>query len=683
MKPISRKNVHPILADVRHQKSWGATSRALEKEAKDFFRQKPQESLVIKPRSRGLFTKSAIYTVIGIFIITGAFSGYLWNFKNKAMVSGHSIYDSLKSAVTSLSNLQIDSADSSIKDAQKQLTDLQASVSLFSLVPILKEIPNTIGQVNEVTVKLSNINKNIGHIKLEGVKLLLGKGDSQLLDVLKSIKGDMEFINNSVGDLRNKAFQFGALPAEASQNYLALDTKADRFGSSLDALIELLEKQGATHLLMVFENPSEIRPGGGFVGSYADVILENGSIKSIDVDDIYHPDRFSDLKTVPPKQLQAITTNWGARDANWFFNFPDSAEATINMIQSSSLYEDEGIKFDGVIAVNVRVMEDFLQLIGPIKIDEYNMVLTQDNFLKEVQAEVEAGRDKIPGQNPKKVLKFIMPKVLEGLQELSEGDKSLLINGLAYRLANKDIKFYFKDTRLESIVAELGLSGQVYEAQANWNGDYLAVVDTNIAGGKTDAFVNQKIELASKINSQGVLINNLTVTRSHYGQNEKESWYKQTNQNFIKVFTPLGSKLVALTGSTPKTVKPAINYAKSGYSVDAKLAAIEGTEEVLKEFNAYSYIESGKKVFGSWFNLPAGQTKAMSLTYSGQDKIDVKSGTVFEFVMDKQAGVESKFDYILEAPEGFAWRETGDFIYHYKTDSIRSRLYIKLTLDEI
>ncbi len=80
-----------------------------------------------------------------------------------------------------------------------------------------------------------------------------------------------------------------------------------------------------------------MRPAGGFWGSYANVILEGGSVKTIDVDDIYRPDRFLDLKVVPPKQLQGTTPNWGARDANWFFNFPDSAEKLMEFLQASSV----------------------------------------------------------------------------------------------------------------------------------------------------------------------------------------------------------------------------------------------------------------------------------------------------------------------------------------------------------
>ena len=48
------------------------------------------------------------------------------------------------------------------------------------------------------------------------------------------------------------------------------------------------------------------------------------------------------------------------------------------------------------------------------------MISKYKNFLKEVQWEVETGRNNKSGQNSKKVLKFILPKVLDNL-----GDKKL------------------------------------------------------------------------------------------------------------------------------------------------------------------------------------------------------------------------------------------------------------------
>ena len=43
---------------------------------------------------------------------------------------------------------------------------------------------------------------------------------------------------------------------------------------------------------------------------------------------------------------------------------------------------------------------------------------------------------------------------------------------------------YFRDWRLENFADELGISGNVLELPDGFSGDYLAVVNANIAGGE-------------------------------------------------------------------------------------------------------------------------------------------------------------------------------------------------------
>ncbi len=117
-----------------------------------------------------------------------------------------------------------------------------------------------------------------------------------------------------------------------------------------------------------------------------------------------------------------MTEDWGARDANWFFDFPTSAEVVSGMLEESKIYEEEGVKFEGVIGVNVDVLGTIVDLIGPIELPEYDLVIDEDNFLGELQREVETGKDKQEGKNPKKVLAVLAPKIMERLEDLSKSE---------------------------------------------------------------------------------------------------------------------------------------------------------------------------------------------------------------------------------------------------------------------
>jgi len=514
---------------------------------------------------------------------------------------------------------------------------------------------------------------------------------------LKNLVGALVGISSDVNKLKAEGFDFAfkgrgeeliVILRSLRANVLKLDALGVGFidkstlstaSGGLEALITLLDKPGEQHLLILFLNPSEMRPIGGFAGSYGDVTLERGSIKNIKINDIYYPDHFLSKKITPPIQLQTVTVDWGARDAAWFFDFPTSARKTTEFIEASQIYAKDGVRFDGAIAINVKIVEDILTLTGPIKLPEYGLTLTKDNFLEEVQREVEEGRDKQVGENPKRVLGSLAPILIERLHQLSSSDKNTLALALFSRVANKDIQLYFRDPKVEDFVTKVNWAGEVASLPENVSGDYLAVVDANIAGGKTDARINQSIKLKSKIDSSGQVNNYLAVTRRHFGKDNEAPWYRAKNQNFIKIFTVPKAELLSLTGATPKDISPQINYASAGYSRDPLLESLERTRKNISRYNAEAYLESGKSVFAAWFSTLAGESKVLEVDYKST-QLSLADGMKYLFILDKQSGVESAFQYELVAPAGYRWQETNGSTFAYKGDTIPARLELELTL---
>ena len=67
---------------------------------------------------------------------------------------------------------------------------------------------------------------------------------------------------------------------------------------------------------------------------------------------------------------------WTMHDANWFPNFPTSAEKV------SWFYEKTGGRtVDGVIAITPELLRDLLAITGPIDMPEYDKTINADNFI--------------------------------------------------------------------------------------------------------------------------------------------------------------------------------------------------------------------------------------------------------------------------------------------------------------
>ncbi len=640
---------------------------------------------------RSVFTVARIAKYTGLLVLISilGYGTYLLASKDDSIKSAQDIYANFKQISKDIGALNTGSVDGLIAKINGDLGSLKNKTGPLNLAPVLNEIPKTIGLLGEVSGKVGALNKDLTELKTNGFKDFMSKPEKSVEGVAQSsLAGLLEDANKNIkdlsslsADLRNAAAKFDLVPSGVDAQYLKSAADLNQLTEFLDAAIPILKSEGERHFLVMFENPTEIRPAGGFLGSYGDITLSGGSISSIDVNDIYYATHFASDKIIPPAELQSITTAWSPQDANWFFDFPTSAKKTADFIENSAPYSDNKIAYEGVISLNVRIVEDLLKITGPIDIPEYNITLNETNFLPEVQREVEQGKDKKPGQNPKKVLKFIMPVLLDRLGHLSDQDKLAVLDIFRNRFLSKDIQIYFKDPIFENMAVQYGVGGEVFDLPQG-NADYLAVVDANVAGGKSDMFISQKINLRSEIDPLGVLNNSLTVSRASAGGHEADWWYNSINQNYIKIFTAPGFQLESIKGNSKKTIKPPIDYAKAGYHVDPELSAVENTKKLIASANSAVSSENGKDVFGTWFNVKPGESRDLVLNYTNAKKLDLTPGSKFQFVFEKQSGVESVLNYSIDAPSGFIWREAKGPTFSYVNDKLPARVIINLTLDK-
>lgn len=721
MKKTSKKNISKLLQDIRHHKK-GANLKFLLKENRPIISKilpkAPKATLLntlskqskaalqnalsfVKEKQAGLLTihkySWAIKVVVILFILGINFYIFnLLNFKNLVLSKTVVIYEELSRGKTALSELRPKAAESAFLAADQELTNIRQKARnygftalsglLGNLIPGLKGIPQVLNNLSYLNQTSLAIAKNVDYLTNHGLALALNNGGSQIITALENLHyniGQLMALNIEIkkqsDQLKTLSSKITSFVNTFNDDYISTSVNLAKAREWLGAFLTTLKSTREQHLLIIFQNPSEMRPAGGFIGSHADITIWRGSIKNIAIDDIYNADRQLDLKIIPPKQLQSLTKDWGARDANWFFDFPTSAQKVVYLLENSNLYKQKSIRFLGLTAINIKVLESLLEITGPIKVPQYELVLDQENFLQEVQYEVEAGRDKKPGQNPKKILSVVAPLILEKLTNLSESQKTVLLTKFQQHLKNKDILFYFKDQTLQSFAVEMNVAGEILALPKNFSGDYLAVVNANIAGGKTDAFINQEIILKSEISGDGTIYNYLTIKKRHSGQNEEEWWYTTDNKSFVKILTPQNSRLKAITGNYYKTVNRLINYERAGYQQDPHLQSIENSN-FLKKFQAEVGQEFGKTYFATWFRVPAGTQKTLELQYDNPRRAIVKDGASYKFIFEKQSGTQGSLEYSVTAPLGYVWQETGTDIFEYTTLNPQAREIIELTL---
>ncbi len=404
-----------------------------------------------------------------------------------------------------------------------------------------------------------------------------------------------------------------SVPAAYREGFLHIrtDVKAaledvKRASASSSALLDAIGANGKRRYLVVFQNANELRPTGGFIGSFALMDLKDGKIEQIEIPagGSYDLRGGFNQRIAAPEQLRLVNARWEFQDANWFPDFPTSAQSLMWFYEKSG-----GPTVDGVIAVTSGLMQDLLRAVGPIEMPERGKTITSDNFMMETQKAVEIEYDRVTNR-PKQIISDMAPKLLKKLVDGGSSDLPALAGALGRALSSKDIQVYLRDEAMQQTAADFGWTGALRPIEG---ADYLAVIDTNIAGGKTDGVIEERVRHETQVGEDGAITNVVTVTRTHLGK-AGELFTGIKNIDYMRVYVPKGSTLLSAEG---------FQAPGSGYFLppdttlqpSTLLAAIEGPTTTQAGSGTTIHDESGLTVFGNWVQLEPGETKTVKISY--------------------------------------------------------------------
>jgi hypothetical protein len=647
------------------------------------FDSKPENS---KPRKKKKHIKRYLALLLLVVIVFYAVRAI--GVRELAKQTATDVTTDFLSGKQALTDLNPHQAQASFEAANSKINNIEQEANRFGLLSIakvwgfvadeFKKIPQTLSSIKNVSVASIGIAREIAYLQDNAFSLAVHNRGQEIINALTSIRNNITVLPDAITTLSsaNSAAKesLGADPVSAQ-------VKLYQTEQLLTSLIAWLNNPKEQHLAILLQNPSEIRPGGGFAGSYIDIGIQKANLNTIDVRDIYDPDGQLDAKIIPPEQLQLITKRWGARDANWFFDFPTSARKVTELLNQSKIYQERQTEFVGAIAINVNVIKDILSITGPITLPpEYNFVLTADNVLTEIQSEVEAGKDKTNGE-PKRIIKIATPLLLDRIAQLNATEKSALVNALKERIASKDIMISVRDIAIEAYLRQLGVNGEVYQPTTEALSEYLATANANIAGGKSDAFIKQHTSLESQIDITGQITNQLVITRTHTGKKQKEAWYRATNKNYLQILLPKDTKVTKTTGRDKWPTIPKWDF--EGFKKDADIQAIESATTFDKSLGLDIASAYGKTIAALWLNTPAGSTSTFTLTYQNPVLVNLDRPQPYEFVYEKQSGVDSSLAVTITAPPGFIFQETNATKYTYQNENPPARLVVPLTITPI
>jgi|WetSurMetagenome_2_1015567.scaffolds.fasta_scaffold50573_1 hypothetical protein len=557
------------------------------------------------------FFKYLAVFVLLIIVLAGIISGIIFfKFKNAydLAISGK---NSLQNSITSAQQNNFSGMNADSLAAENDFTKLAAELQNFRNNFLVKNSPigqNELNDIDNLVKSAGLVSKALAQSSAVGEKLndilggKLGANFSEFTTEqkqsllkfiyqsgpeLNGVKADLDLalldINQVQANGMLSPFKPKILDARNKLEQTSIFLSQAVLASEL--LPELAGYPKQSTFLVLFENNDELRPTGGFLGTYGILQTKNGDLIRFDSHDIYHMDEPIEagrlLSIVPPDPIKKyLNKNWYMRDANWSPDWPTSA-AQINwfynkenaLLPPKNQINNFAGQFDGVIAITPDFVTSLLDLTGPITVDGEQFNAGNFTNLLQYKVEQDLAAQNVTSWQRKEIIGKILAAMKIKLFDLDYSQWPALAEKLNSAVAQKNILFFTSNDYLEGVIKNLGAGGEI----KNTAGDYLMLVDSNMASLKTDAVMQRKIAYQVRQQADG-LYADLKITYTNSG---KADWRTSDYKDYARIYLPQESVVKSATGfsvldktynESGKTVVAGLLYVRLGKSAELNIS---------------------------------------------------------------------------------------------------------------
>ncbi len=306
-------------------------------------------------------------------------------------------------------------------------------------------------------------------------------------------------------------------------------------------------------VLFLFLNNTELRPGGGFIGSYGLVTFDHGvptkmKIEGTEKIDDAAPGSF---EVAPPQALQTYlqSTRWFFRDSNWSPDFVTDAQRALQFYAAEGGAQAADVHT--VVAITPEVLQTLMKYTGPITIDDVTFTSDTISDLLEYSVEVDFTHKQIPTEKRKEILGKLAGVLAQRMAVISPTSWGALLQDGFELIKNRHVMIYDIDPAVQRSLDALQWSGRMLPGTP----DKLQIVDANLAALKTDRVIDRSAVVSLAQNKTGAWEESVAVTYKHTGSFD----YRTTRyRTYLRVFVPGNATFLGGDGamSGDKITKP-------------------------------------------------------------------------------------------------------------------------------
>lgn len=347
--------------------------------------------------------------------------------------------------------------------------------------------------LSQITPQLDGIAEEISIVK-------------ENLDTIDPMDYPQEFQGYPLRDLLVQA-RGGAEAAELALN----DARP-----ALERLPAIAGAEGRKKYLVIFQNDNELRPTGGFMTAYAVIFVENGKVTQEKSDDIYELDKnFRNKPPIPPVLGKYLTseTRWNLRDMNIDPNFETSM---LTFYQYYSQLPGEAKDLDGIIAIDTELLKKVMDVIGPVEVPGYGTFSSQILPLCDcpqiiyMLSEIIDRPTPYIRENRKGILAPMMQAIIQKTYASPRETWPLLAQIGWEGIQGRHIQMYFFNEEDQIAAKSINAAGVIPNTTVD--GDFLTVIDANLAGAKSNLFIDTSMEVQVQSIENGMVTKEVEMT---------------------------------------------------------------------------------------------------------------------------------------------------------------------------
>ncbi len=515
----------------------------------------------------------------------------------------------------------LSSADTSLDLAKYLYQTVRPSYSFFSLALYSDNLFDIDEKTKSAIHKSISIYQNTNQIFQSILKKDKTVEDKRILEMrLNKMEGDLNNLEEDLLLLTQKLPDSPKKIGEFKSQLSAIAALVEKGKKIVPRLESILAKNGQKKYLLLFANNMELRPGGGFIGSFGTLTMKDMTLDSIQIYDVYDADGQLTVHVDPPGPIRQYLhqPHWFLRDSAFssdFFENYNEAKFFLNL--------ELGLNdFSGGVLLTTTSIQNILEAYGNIYLPDFNENVNKDNFY--IKAQLSAEKDFFPGSIQKK--NFLGDLAKQILINLNTVSSPVLIQKLEKSLDEKQMVMIMDDQDVQNVIDSLYWAGKTIAphcAASNPNCvlDYIFPVDANLGVNKANFFIRRKYTQKIKIDSEGTVTNSFVMKIQNDSANDV--FPGGTYKNYFQLFLPLGSHINNIT--------------KNG-------TLVENVDQRQTEF----------KIIGFYFELPPQESLEIEVDYQLSRKM-TKGSSAYQLVWQKQTGSQnSDLDLEISLPENIS-----------------------------